>query len=87
MKKLSKKETEEKIKGFFQNIKNKTPDEIKKATKQAMSHNIKLKQLKKTFCRKCFMPYKNPNIRIKRGIKSVKCEKCGYVSRWKIKLS
>ncbi len=87
MKKSSKKEAEEEIKNFFQDIKNKTPDEIKKVTKKAMSQNIKLKELRKTFCGKCFSPYKNPNIRIKRGKKSVRCENCDNISRWKIKLS
>ncbi len=40
--KLSKKETEEKIKNFFSHIRNKIPEEVKKIKKLAMSHNIKL---------------------------------------------
>ena len=87
MKKLSKKETEEEIKDFFQDIQNKTPEEVKKIVKMAMSHNIKLGQFKKTFCKRCLAPYRNPKIRIKRSIKSVRCENCDNISRWKIKLS
>jgi RNase P subunit RPR2 len=87
MKKLSKKESEEEVKNFFKNIKNKNPKEVKKIVKIAMSHNIKLGQFKKTFCKKCLTPYRNPKIRIKGSIKSVRCENCEHISRWKIKLS
>jgi len=66
------------------NIDDKTPKEIKKIKKLAMSHNISLKEKRKLYCRKCFDPYKNPKIRIKKGIKSVECKKCNYISRWKL---
>ena len=85
MKKTSKTENEKKILGFFSDIKNKTPKEIKKIKKLAMSHNIKLKEFRKKFCKKCLSPYKNPKIRIKNKIKSITCENCGYISRYKIK--
>lgn len=85
LEKLSKTETQEKIDEFFKNIKDKTPKEIKKIKKLAMKNNLQLKENKKEFCKKCYSAYKNPKIRIKNGIKSITCEKCSYVSRWKIR--
>ncbi len=84
MKKLSKKEAIEKIEEFFKDIKNKNPKEIKKIKKLAMKHNIKLKEKRKKFCKKCFSP-RLKIISIKNKIKRVVCEECGYISRWKIK--
>jgi RNase P subunit RPR2 len=85
MKKFSKTESENKIKNFFDNIKNKTPKEIKKIKKMAMGQNIPLKKFRKEFCKKCIKPYSgNEKIRINNGIKSITCEKCGCISRWKI---
>lgn len=72
------------IEDFFKEIKNKTSKEIKKIKKLAMSKNLHLKEKRKLFCKKCFHPYKNPKIRIKNRIKSLTCENCGNVSRWKI---
>jgi RNase P subunit RPR2 len=85
MKKISKTETEKKIKDFFENIENKSPKEVKKIKKLAMSQNISLKELKKKFCKKCFSPFRNFKVRIKNGIKSVECKNCGEINRWKIK--
>jgi RNase P subunit RPR2 len=87
MQKFSKKEAEKKIESFFSQIKNKTPEEIRKMKKLSMKHGIKLGELRKKFCKKCFNPYENPQIRFHKNIKSVKCKNCGYVSRWKIKPS
>jgi len=84
MKKISKTETEKKIKDFFENIENKSPKEIKKIKKLAMSQNISLKELKKKFCKKCFSPLGHSKIRIKNGIKSVECKSCEEINRWKI---
>jgi len=85
MKKSSKEETEKEIAEFFEKAKEKSPKEVKKIKKIAMSHNIQLKKLKKKFCKKCLMPYKNSKIRIKNKIRSIICKNCGYVNRWKIK--
>ena len=87
MKKLSKKDAEKEIKQFFKNLKNKTPREVKKIKRLAMKYNIKLKELRKLFCKKCYSIFnaKNSEIRIKKGIKIVKCKKCGCVNRWKMK--
>ena len=84
MKNISKKGINQVINEFFENIKNKTPIEIKKIKRLAMSKNILLKEKRKLFCKKCLMPYKNPKIRIKNKIKLVTCENCGYISRWKL---
>lgn len=83
--KLSKSAAKDKIDEFFNNINGKTPKEVKKIKNLAMSFNIPLKERRKTFCKKCLNPYVNPKIRIKNKIKSTKCEKCGHISRWKIK--
>jgi len=86
MKKISsRKEIEKIICCFFPKIKEKTPKEIKKIKKLAMGHNIKLGELRKFFCKKCLNPYINSKIRINKGIKSMKCNKCEHISRWKMK--
>jgi len=83
--KLSKKETEEKIKNFFSHIRNKIPEEVKKIKKLAMSHNIKLGDKRKLFCKKCLSPYVNTSsIIIKEGFITITCGKCGHKNRWKL---
>ncbi len=84
MKKLSKTEAESEIREFFSNIENKTPKQIQKVKRLAMSHNIQLKELRKKFCKKCYSP--NLKVRdIKNGKKSVECRNCRSVMSWKIK--
>jgi RNase P subunit RPR2 len=85
MKKPSKSEAEKQIKGFFEEIKDKSVKEVKKLKKLAMSESIPLKGLRKAFCKKCLTPFENPKVRIKKGIKIVTCKKCGYLNRWKMK--
>jgi RNase P subunit RPR2 len=85
MKKFSKTEVEKKIKDFFENIEDKTPKEVKKIKKLAMSQNISLKDFRKKFCKKCFSPLGNSKIRVKEGIKSIECKNCGQINRWKMK--
>ena len=82
--KISKTEARKEIDKFFINVKNKTPREIKKIKKLAMKYNLPLKEKRKLFCKKCLVPYKNPRVRIKNKIKSVECENCGNVGRWKL---
>jgi len=84
MKKILKTDAEKQIKEFFKDVKSKSPKQIKKIKKFAMSKNISLKQLRKTFCKKCLNPYNKPKIRIKNKIKTILCKNCGKVSRWKI---
>ena len=85
MKKLPKTEVKKQIRGFFLEIRKKSVKQVKKIKRLAMSHNIKLKEKRKLFCRKCLAPYKNPKIRIKNKIKIMTCKNCDYVARWKIK--
>ena len=82
--KISKQETEQKIKDIFSN--NPCPKEIKKAKRLAMSKNIKLGELKKRFCKKCLSMFdtKNSEIRIKKPLKIIKCKTCGNISRYEL---
>ncbi len=83
--KLSKTQAKEKIEEFFSEIKNKTPKEIKKIKKLAMKHNIKLREKRKLFCKKCYVAFNGKEkIRIIKGKKIVTCLGCGYVSRTKL---
>ena len=83
--KVSKKEAKNKIENFFKEIKEKSPLEIKKIKKIAMNKRISLGENKKLFCKKCFFPFVNPKIRIKKGFKIITCEECGAIKRIKIK--
>ena len=86
--KTSKEETRKKIESFFPEIRGKNQKEVLKVKKTAMSQNIKLGEKRKQFCKKCLTPYSgNEKIRLRNGIKSVECKKCGYIARWRIKLS
>lgn len=83
---LSKTQAEEKINDLFKNIKSKTPNEIKKIKRLAMNKKIPLKEKRKLFCKKCLKPYSgNEKIRIKRGMKTIECLKCGEINRWKVR--
>jgi len=83
--KLSKKQAEREIQNFFIRIHEKTPGEVKRIKRLAMAHNIKLGEKRKTFCKKCFEPYKFPSIRIKNDMITITCEQCENKSRWKVK--
>ena len=87
MKKISKSEAQKQIQEFFKDIKNKNSKQIKKIKNFAMKNNFPLKELRKTFCKKCYSSYKTSKVRIKNGTKSVICENCRSVSRWKINSS
>ena len=86
-KKLLKREAINKIEDFFKNVTNKNLKEVKKIKNLAASFYIPLKDHRKAFCKRCLSPYTISKIRIKNGLKSVTCEKCGFVSRWKVKIS
>ena len=87
MKKQGKKQAEEKIRGFFANLSNKKPEDARKIKRLAMHNKIKLGALRKKFCKKCYSIFnaKNSQARINKGFKAVKCLKCNYASRWRIK--
>ena len=83
---LSKSEVKEKIQKFCSEIKEKTPKKIKKIKKLAMDHNAKLGKFRKKFCKRCLNPYADQEkIRIKNKLKTIICNNCGHVSRWRVK--
>jgi RNase P subunit RPR2 len=84
-KSLSKKEAEKQIEEFFHHIREKTPKDVKKIKRLAMSYNIKIGTKRKVFCKKCLRPFKEPGIRIKNGIVTFTCEFCKHQNRWKFK--
>jgi predicted Zn finger-like uncharacterized protein len=85
-KKLSKTEACEKIKNFFLEIKGKNPEQIKKIKRLAMHHHISLRPWKRLFCKKCssIFSVSNSDVRIKNGLKTIKCKKCGFISGYSL---
>ena len=83
---ISKTKAEKQIEDFFENIDIKSPKEIKKIKRLAMSHKIPLKEKRKLFCKKCFNVHSDSSIRVKKGVIRIECGNCGNVSRWKIKI-
>ena len=84
MEKLSKIEANERVEEFFKDLKNKSPEEIRKIKKMAAHYNIKLGDKRKKFCKECF----SQNLRVKsvkNKAKTTECKDCGAISRWKIK--
>ncbi len=87
-KKLTKNQAKQEIDKFFSHIHKIKPEvqKIKKIKRLAMKHNIKLKDKRKLFCKKCYAIYpENAQIKIKGNKKIIKCKNCGAVFRWKIK--
>lgn len=68
----------EQIEKFFDNILTKSPKEIKKIKKKAMSKNIHLSNNRRKFCKYCLTPYTGKeNVRIRNKHKIIVCNKCG----------
>ena len=82
--KQSKDEARKEIEEFFLNISDKTPKEIRKIKKFAMSYNIPLKEKRKKFCKKCFSS-RLKVIGIKEGFKRIKCQDCNFIGKWKLR--
>ena len=82
---LTKQEINEHIKNVFS--KQSSAKEIKSAKKLAMKKRIKLGEIKKKFCKNCYSIFnsKNSEIRIKNGLKVIRCKECKQVSRYKLK--
>lgn len=59
---------------------------VLKARKLAKRNNISLKQYRRLFCKKCgsYFTSENSVLRIKKGIKTIKCLECGNYRRFKI---
>ena len=83
-KRLTREQAEKEINDFFKNIKGKTPKNIKKIKRLAMGYNIKLREKRKMFCQNCFSTKLRVKS-IKNKVKTVVCDKCNKVMRWKIK--
>lgn len=82
MKKIGKKESQEQIRKFFEDKHD--SEEVRKIKKVAMSHNIKLKELRKKFCKKCYSM--NLKVKsIKKKMKVVECKDCKNTMRWGLK--
>ena len=86
-KKMSKAEAKMEVDEFLRHIKFRDPEGVKKILRLANSHNIKLGDDRKLFCKKCLSPYKHPKIVIKNEFIRMTCEKCGHESRWRFKWS
>ena len=82
--KISKSQAHEEIHDFFHKIRHKSAEDVKKMKKLAMSHNIKLGDRKKLFCKKCLNPHVNSNIRINNDVLTITCENCEHPNRWKL---
>ena len=80
--KLSRKEAKEKIEEFF-GRENFAPEEALKIKKLAMKFNIKLKEKRKKFCKKCFSKIRG-KIRVTKNYKNVVCGKCEFRNRFKV---
>jgi len=84
--KISKKEAVKKIENFFNKIdkKNTNKENVRKIKKMAMKNSIRLENKRKKFCKYCYSP--NLKIKtIKNNMKTIECNSCGKLSRWKIK--
>ncbi|RMD66980.1 hypothetical protein D6817_02860 [Candidatus Pacearchaeota archaeon] len=76
-------EAEKRIEEFFSRS-DWEPREAKKIKRLAMRFNIKLGERRKLFCKKCFARLRG-KVRVRKGFKSVVCENCGSVARWRVK--
>lgn len=84
MPKISKQEIISEVEKIFTS--NPSPEMLKKAKHLLMSKKIKIGGLRKKFCKKCNSLFdSNTQIRIKRKHKVLKCSKCGYITRYKLK--
>jgi RNase P subunit RPR2 len=79
---LSKTQAKERIDSFFKREKF-TAEEIKKIKRLAMNFKIRLKDHRKLFCRKC-LSMLNGNTRIHGKYKTVKCNVCGCINKFKM---
>ena len=80
--KTGKKDVEKVIEEFFRE-KHK-PEEVKKIKKLSMEYRIRLGELKKKFCKKCFF-MNLKTLSIKNKVKRVQCENCKSIFRWRVK--
>lgn len=82
-KELSKSEAKEKIGKFFEK-EGIDAEETKKMKRLAMKFNIKLRNLRGRFCKKCYADLRDSKIRISKTHKAISCKKCNYLNKIKI---
>ena len=80
--KLSKTEVQQKIEKFFKR-ENFSSEEARKIKRLAMNFNIRLKNYRKKFCKKCYAKLKG-RTRITKTHKTIECENCGYKNKFKL---
>jgi RNase P subunit RPR2 len=80
---LSRTEIQKKIFDFFQRT-TFSAGEVRKIKRQAMKYNLKLGKYRRKFCKKCLSQLSG-KIRITKACKTIKCSKCGFENRQRIK--
>jgi len=81
---ISKSEAKQQIEEFFSK-KKLDKEGIRKIKRLAAHDNIKLKDHRKRFCKKCLNPIAG-KIRTSKHYKTIECKFCGFKNRYKIKL-
>jgi RNase P subunit RPR2 len=79
---ISKSEAKEKIDSFFKKEEF-SAEEVKKIKRLAMKFKIRLGEYRKKFCKKCLFRLKGKT-RISDENKSIVCENCGFVNKFKM---
>lgn len=83
MKEMSRTEAREKIEEFFNNIKSKNKEEIKKMKNLASHNHIRLGEKRRLFCKHCF----STKLKVRKIAKeqiTKECLGCGKRMRWRI---
>ena len=80
-KNLSKQQAQEEINNFFKKD-NYSSKEVKKIKKIAMKFNIKLREYRGLFCKKCLSKLKGKSS-VKKTHKVVRCSSCGHENKIK----
>ena len=83
MEKLNRTEAKERVSKFFESIKSKNKEEVKKIKKLAMHNKIRLGKLKMLFCKHCFSTRLTVR-RIKKGYKILECRDCKKSIKFKL---
>ena len=79
---ITKKEAKKRIKEFFSR-ENFEANETKKIKRLAMKFNIKLRDYRKLFCKKCYRKLRG-KMKIDKKYNMVKCENCNFMNRLRI---
>ena len=80
---LSRQQAQEEINNFFKK-ENYSSKEVRKVKKLAMKFNIKLREYKKNYCKKCYSKLKD-KIKLNKYYKNIKCSSCGYENSFKLR--